>query len=49
MIFGVLASSGAQSGIDNSGTALVILMAIVLAALVVSPFASAAALRSFMR
>ncbi len=49
MIFGVLASSGAQSGIDNSGTALIILVAIVLAALVVTPFASAAALRSYMR
>lgn len=49
MIFGVLASSGTQSGIDNSGTALIILVAIVLAALVVTPFASAAALRSYMR
>ena len=49
MIFGVLASSGTQSGIDNSGTALIILIAIVLAALVVTPLASAAALRSYMR
>jgi len=49
MIFGVLASSGSQSGIDNSGTALIILIAIVLAALVVTPLASAAALRSYMR
>lgn len=49
MIFGVLASSGAQSGIDNTGAALTILLAIVLTALVVTPFASAAALRSYMR
>ena len=49
MIFGVLASSGAQAGIDNTGAALTILIAIVLTALVVTPFASAAALRSYMR
>ncbi len=49
MIFGILSSAGAQGGIDNSGTALLVLVAIVLAALVVSPFASAAALRSYMR
>ncbi len=49
MIFGVLSSSTAQAGIDNTGTALIVLAAIVLAALVVSPFASAAALRSYMR
>lgn len=49
MIFGVLSSSTVQAGIDNTGTALIVLAAIVLAALVVSPFASAAALRSYMR
>jgi heme exporter protein B len=49
MIFGVLSSSGFQTGIDNSGTSLLILAAIVLVALVVAPFASAAALRSYLR
>ena len=49
MIFGVLSTSGFQTGIDNSGTSLLILAAIVLVALVVSPFASAAALRSYLR
>ena len=49
MIFGVLSTSGFQTGIDNSGTSLLILAAIVLVALVVSPFASAAALRSYLK
>lgn len=49
MIFGVLSTSGFQTGIDNSSTSLLILAAVVLIALVVSPFASAAALRSYLR
>ena len=49
MIFGVLSTSGFQTGIDNSATALLILAAIVLVALVVAPFASAAALRSYLK
>lgn len=49
MIFGILSSSAADSPTDNASTALIILFAIVLAALVVSPFASAAAIRSYLR
>lgn len=49
MIFGVLASTPGPAGLDNSGTALIILAAIVLVALAISPFASAAALRHHMR
>jgi heme exporter protein B len=49
LIFGILSSAGATAGIDNTGSALLVLVAIVLMALVVSPFASAAALRSYLR
>lgn len=49
MIFGILSSSAASSPTDNSTTALLILTAIVLAALVICPFASAAAIRNYLR
>ncbi len=49
MIFGVSASAGGVSGPDTSSASFLILTAIVLVAVVVSPVASAAALRAHMR
>ncbi len=49
MIFGVSASAGGVSGPDTSTPSFLILTAIVLVAVVVSPVASAAALRAHMR
>ncbi len=49
MIFGVSASAGDVSGPDTSSASFLILTAIVLVAVVVSPVASAAALRAHMR
>ncbi len=49
MVFGVTASTGGASGPDISASSLLILMAIVLLSVVVSPVASAAALRAHMR
>ncbi len=49
MIFGVSASAGGVSGPDTSTSSFLILTAVVLVAVVVSPVASAAALRAHMR
>ncbi|WP_038035515.1 heme exporter protein CcmB [Thermopetrobacter sp. TC1] len=49
MIFGVTASTGGQAGPDISTSSYLILAAVVLLSVVVSPVASAAALRAHMR
>ncbi len=49
MIFGISASSGGLSGPDVSSAAMGILSGITLVILVVAPFGSGAALRTYMR
>ena len=49
LIFGVSASSGAVAGPDIATASLLILLALALASLVLSPLAAAAALRSYLK
>jgi heme exporter protein B len=49
LIFGVSASAAASSGPDIATPSLLILLAFALAALVLAPIASAAALRAYMK
>lgn len=49
MIFGMSASQGSMAGDGVAASALLILAALTLVALVVSPLASAAALRSYLK
>ena len=49
LIFGVAASSGAVAGPDIATASLLILLALALASLVLSPLAAAAALRSYLK
>lgn len=49
LIFGVSASSGAAAGPDIATASLLILLALALASLVLSPLAAAAALRSYLK
>lgn len=49
LIFGVSASSAASAGPDIATPSLLILLALALASLVLSPLASAAALRSYLK
>ncbi len=49
LIFGMSASQGAMAGQGVATSALLILVALTLVALVVSPLASAAALRSYLK
>ena len=49
LIFGLSASQGPASGLEIATAALLILTAITLVSLVVSPLASAAALRSYLK
>lgn len=49
LIFGMSASQGSQAGAGVASSSLLILVALTLIALVVSPLASAAALRSYLK
>jgi heme exporter protein B len=49
LIFGMSASQGSQAGEGVATSSLLILAALTLIALVVSPLASAAALRSYLK
>ncbi len=49
LIFGISASAAGQAGPDISGSSFIILLAVTLVIVVVTPIASGAALRTFMR